>query len=346
MSHFKLLTPMLWLLALTLAAWTFAQLPIAAIGKSLAALSFPQFVFWLGLNLGIILLCNYRWQLLNRMFGLQAGFIRLLQIRQAGQAVSFITPGPQFGGEPLQIYWLYRLCSFPLGKTILALGLDRFFELWINFSVLLLGLAIVLLYSSQEVTAWPELVGLLILLITLLFLLLWLLLRQPQWLGNNLQRLAQRWHKHPRLLLLETGFQAMGENLRTALKTRRPDLLQALLLSVLGWAGLLLELWLVLGFMNIHADLPGFFLILVSMRLAFLLPLPGAIGTLEASLFWSLQTLGFPAGAALGVIALMRLRDAIVLGINLLCLRMVQLRYRNSRVQRDTALLGDVVLPG
>src|SRR5687768_11662781 len=175
MTPFKLLIPLLWLLALSLAAWTFAQMPLAAINTTIGTLSFLQFVFWLGLNLGIILLCNYRWQLLNQMFGLRIGFIRLLKIRQAGQAISFITPGPQFGGEPLQIYWLYRLCSLPLGKTVLALGLDRFFELGINFAVLLLGLAIVLLYSTEEVTAWPELAGLLILLIAVLLFLLWLL---------------------------------------------------------------------------------------------------------------------------------------------------------------------------
>ncbi|MES2625790.1 MAG: lysylphosphatidylglycerol synthase transmembrane domain-containing protein [Pseudomonadota bacterium] len=346
MFQLKLLTPILWLLALLLAGWTLAQLPLGTIMQSVTNLSVSQLILWLGLNLLIVLLCNYRWLRLNALVGQHPGFLRLLLIRQAGQAVSFITPGPQFGGEPLQVYWLYRLCGQPLGKTILALGLDRFFELFINFSVLLLGLAIVLLYSQQNLTGWPELVGMLVLLIGLLFGIVWLLLRQPQWMSNRLQRLAQRWHKHPRLLLLETGFQTMGENLRVALSTQKSVLLQALLLSLVSWGALLLELDLVLGFAEIHADLPAFFLILISMRLAILVPLPGAVGTLELSLLWAIQSLGYPAGAALGVIAMMRLRDVIVLGAGLLCLRLVQNRYRLSAATTDIGMLKDVGLPG
>jgi glycosyltransferase 2 family protein len=305
-----------------------------------------QIAFWLGLNLSIILLCSYRWQLLHKILGLRPGFGRLVLIRQAGQAVSFITPGPQFGGEPLQIYWLYRLCNFPLGKTILALGLDRFFELSINFLVLLLGVAIVMLFSGQQTPGWFKVIGLLTLLISMLFGTVWVFLSQPRWLLNRLQKLAQRWHKHPRLLLLESGIHAMGENLRSLVKTRKKGLLYVLLLTVVSWAGLLAELWLVLYLVGVHTDLPGFFLILISMRLALLLPLPGGIGTLEASLLWSLSNLGFPAGAALGMIALMRLRDAIVLGTGLLCLRVVQNRHRVVSKAADITLPATSVLPG
>lgn len=51
-----------------------------------------------------------------------------------------------------------------------------------------------------------------------------------------------------------------------------------------------------------------------------LLPVPGGIGTIEASLLWSFQYLGFPASAAVGLIALIRLRDALVLLIGAGCL--------------------------
>jgi hypothetical protein len=37
--------------------------------------------------------------------------------------------------------------------------------------------------------------------------------------------------------------------------------------------------------------------------------------------FWSFQALGLPAGAALGVIAIMRLRDVLVLIAGVLCVR-------------------------
>jgi uncharacterized protein (TIRG00374 family) len=345
MAQFKLLTPLLWLLALVLAAWTFAQLPLAAITHSVTALSSTQFGCWFGLNLAIIVVCNYRWLLLNRLFGLYPGFGNLLLMRLAGQAVSFITPGPHFGGEPLQIYWLHRLGNMPLGKSVLALGIDRFFELWINFSILLLGLVTVLLYSAQGLPqGWTMAAGLFV-LVSLLALLPWLVLRQPRWLCNSLQKLAQRWLAHPRLAALESGLQTMGDNLRATIRTGKPALIKALLLSLCSWALLLLELNLVLRFAGVHTDLPGFFLILVSMRLAMLLPLPGGIGTIEAALLWSFQSLGLTAGAAMSAIALMRLRDAVVLGCGLLGLRFLQTRYRTAEKTPDADLLADVVQP-
>lgn len=346
MPRFKLLTPLLWLLALLLAAWIFAQLPLTAIIHSIASLSFSQFGLWFGVNLAIISVAIYRWQLLNRLFGLYPGFGSLLLIRLAGQAVSFITPGPHVGGEPLQVYWLYRLGNLPLGKTALALGIDRFLEFWVNLSILLFGIVTVLLYSSQKLAEGWALAGVLFMLTSLLVLLPWLILHRPAWLAESLLKLARRWLQHQQLLMLETSLQTMGEHLRVAIQTGTPALIKALLLALMGWILLLLELKLVLGFVNVHVDLPGFFLILISMRLAMLLPLPGGIGTIEASLLWSLQSLGFPATAALGAIALMRLRDAGVLGCGLLCLRLLQVRRRNVSEGGSADVIAEGAQPG
>lgn len=346
MPRLTLLTPLLWLLALVLAGWIFAQLPLAAISHSVAALSVTQIGLWFSVNLAIISTGIYRWQGLNRLFGLYPGFGNLLLMRLAGQAVSFITPGPHVGGEPLQVYWLYRLCKLPPGKAVPALGIDRFLEFWVNLSILLFGIVTVLLYSSGTLAEGWALLGVLLMLTSLLFLLPWLLLRRPAWLARSLLKLAQRWLQHQHRQMLETSLQAMGEHLRVAIRDGKPALLKALLLALMGWMLLLLELKLVLGFAGVSADLPGFFLILISMRLAMLLPLPGGIGTIEASLLWSLQSLGFPASAAIGAIALMRLRDAVVLGCGLLCLRCLQVRRRNAGASGNSEVIAEGAQPG
>ena len=89
----------------------------------------------------------------------------------------------------------------------------------------------------------------------------------------------------------------------------------------MAWVALLGELALLLNFVDVKFDVAGFLLILIAMRLALLLPIPGGIGTLEASVFWSFQYLNFSATAAIAFIALMRLRDVIILLFGLYCLR-------------------------
>lgn len=277
----------------------------------------------------IILVLGLRWQLLNIALGAPIRLLKLLAIRQAGQAVSFITPGPQFGGEPLQVYWLYKY-GLPLRKALLSLGLDRFFELWINFSVLLLAVLLLLTgigdnsgdnNTTNTIGDWQTALVPLLIFLGLMFSLAWILIKQPQWINNRLERIAARWQHNHRLNNINQHWQSLGDDLRIALRTQKPRFLLAILLSLLGWAGLLGELYLILHFVGIDADLHSFLIILVAMRMALLLPMPGGVGTIEASVLWSFHALNLPASAALGLIALMRVRDAIVLIIGLACLR-------------------------
>lgn len=323
-TKIKIMTTLLWLLAFGLVAWTLSHLPLDEISNSISALSATQWILWSGLNLLIIIVLTWRWQLLANALNAQVNLWRLVLIRQAGQAVSFITPGPQFGGEPLQIFWLCKRCGLPLHKALLSLGMDRFYELWINFSVLLLGVFLLIFSPALDANAWQKMGGVLLILLLVLSLLGWLILQQPKWLSARFERLARRWQEHPRLSRIESHWNALSNDLRDAIRTQKPRLFLAVLLSIAGWIGLIGELALILKFMDVQLDLSGFILIIVAMRLALLLPVPGGIGTLEASVLWSFHTLNLPASAALGLIALMRLRDAVVLVAGLACLRALQ----------------------
>jgi len=321
MTRSSIITLLLWCVALALAAWTLRQLPLADIGASVRGLSVLDTAMWLLLNVAVMVLSTARWQAFAHMLGNRVALWPLLLIRMAGQTVSFLTPGPQFGGEPLQIYWLWKRHSVPVHKAVLALGLDRFFELWVNFSVLLGGAALLLFTQLVPAQDWQGTVLTLVLLVLALPLLGLLVLRQPGWVTARLSRLTQRWQAHPRLQQIETHWQALREDLQRVARNKRPTLLAGLLLSLLGWVFILGELRALLWFLNVPVETGEFVLLFVGIRLAMLLPLPGGIGTIEAAVLWSFALLGFAAGDALGLIALMRLRDAAILLFGLLSLR-------------------------
>lgn len=323
MRRAQLVSVLLWLVALGLSAWTLAQLPLAEIASSITALTTPQWIFWLALNGIIILVLGVRWQVLTHALAGKINLFKLLLIRQAGQAVSFITPGPQFGGEPLQVYWLYKQ-GLPLAKALLSLGLDRFFELWVNFSVLLLAVLLLLVGvdgNQYSIGSWQTMLLPLLIFLGVLMGCAAIIIKQPQWINHRLGQMTARWQGDHRLHKLSQHWQSVGDELRIVLRTQKPRLLIAMFLSLLGWAGLLGELHLILHFVDVEVSLTGFLIILVAMRMALLLPTPGGLGTLEASVLWSFHTLELSASAALGLIALMRLRDAMVLVIGLVCLR-------------------------
>lgn len=161
MDGLKAASLLLWLAAMLLVGYVLGQLPLAGMLDKVGKLSAGQGLAWVGVNLLIILLAVQRWQTLTQALNLSVKFNDLLVIRQAGQTVSFITPGPQFGGEPLQIFYLYQKCRLPIHSALMALGLDRFFELWINFGVLLLAVLMLMLSPAAAVGHWQNMLPLL-----------------------------------------------------------------------------------------------------------------------------------------------------------------------------------------
>ena len=328
MPHYRHLGLLLWITALALVTWTLSQMPLASISSTLAALNLTQWWAWATVNALVIMVSAARWHVLSRALAQPVSFIQLLIIRQAGQTISFITPGPQFGGEPFQIYWLYKRAGIALHSAVLSLGLDRFYELWVNFLMLMLGAGLLLVtgFGSQSNTGdnWLQILLLMILLLLFLSVLAFVLIRRPQLVYARLETLSARWLGSPRLKKIDAHWQSMGADLRMAVTTGKAALLNALLLSLAVWVLIVAEMWLVLGFFDIRLNISGLVLILVAMRLALLLPLPGGIGTLEASVFWSFQLLQLPPSAALAVIALMRVRDIVVLAAGLICIRLTR----------------------
>ena len=325
LAKFKSIRIITWLAALLLALSVFTQLPVATLSESMANLSLMQWLIWVILNFLIILVLVARWQILANALGLSVDFTSLFLIRQAGQLVSFITPGPQFGGEPLQVYWLWKNYRVPGHAALLAVGLDRFFELWINFAVLLFAILALLLTATIDTNTWNVVAFILTLLILVLSILGWIFISHPEMISRGLQRLAGRWQQNPVLGKLDTQWGLISSNLLVLTSRHKRSLLFAFMLSVVGWAGMFSEIWLLLTFFDPTPDFTGFIVLFVAIRLAFLLPLPGGIGTLEAAVFWACQGLGLAGTAALGLIVLMRLRDAVVMTAGLLALR-----YLNS----------------
>ncbi len=324
MNRWNWLTLLLWMLALVLAYWTLTRLPLNDIVAQLGLLSLADWLLWSLVNIAILYVAVKRWQLLGQALQATLSLTRLFRIRLAGNAVSFLTPGPHFGGEPLQLYWLYRHFDVSMHRAVGMLGLDRFMETGTNIAVLLAGVLILLGSTILPVSEWLQISAILAGALCLMLFFAALLLRHPEWLANRFRTLVKSVRggaqAEPAKKTELTGWQSLVGTLREALSSHRPRLWVALLLSLASWGALLVELALLLGFLGLTVSPSDIILIMVGMRLAMLLPVPGGIGTVEASILWSFQFLGLSVSAAVGLIALIRLRDALVLLIGLGCL--------------------------
>lgn len=325
MTRWNYLTLSLWLLALALAGWTLSYLPLSGIVSQVGLLSGKDWLLWSLVNITILYLAVKRWQLLGQALQTPLPLTCLFRLRQAGSTVSFLTPGPHFGGEPLQLYLLNRHFGKPVYSASAMLGLDRFMETGTNIAVLLAGVLILLSTSLLPIHELLQVSAILVGVLCVMLIAAALVLRHPNWLARRLRPLAQRWRaaasrdEEPSASA-QGGWQALIDLLQGALVTHQPRLWLALMASLCGWVALMVELYLLLGFLGLSLSSTDIIVIMVGMRLAMLLPVPGGIGTIEASLLWSFTYLGLPASAAIGLIALIRMRDALVMLIGLGCL--------------------------
>jgi hypothetical protein len=304
----------LWAAALWALFLVLRQAPLPALWAVWRRLTGLQMAALVAANGLILILLAGRWWSILRGQGYRLGYRRPFGYRLAAFAVSYLTPGPQFGGEPLQVYWLRRHEALPLTTATTAVALDRLLELVVNFSFLLLGSLVVVALGFAQATSAAF-------LLTMALLLLGLLLAY-------LCGLAWGWQPLARGLAISTRRLGRGQSLAALAaevesqaglfcRQRPGHLLLALGVSLLAWAAMVAEYWLAAHFLGISLGPAQTIAALTAARLAYLLPMPGGLGTFEAGQMLALTALGFDPAAAVALALLIRGRDMLiaVLGI-------------------------------
>lgn len=300
---------LVWLAVLALLYLALRDTALSQIWAVLNHLSVGQLLILAALNFGILLVMALRWWVLLRSMGVQIPLFLLLSYRLTGFGVSYFTPGPQMGGEPVQVHLLHDRRRVALPAAITSVFLDRLIDLLANFTFLVLGVLTILLSGLVEGTAWRAVpVGLVgILLLPLAHL-------QALWAGKRplsrlLDRAVQKWP----VLQKAAGLARQSEDqIGLLCRTRLDALLGVVALSVLLWGAYLFEFWLTLRFLGVNASLVEAVSALTAGRLSLLLPLPGALGALEAAQSLATRLLGWGAGVGIALSLVIRARDVFL----------------------------------
>jgi uncharacterized membrane protein YbhN (UPF0104 family) len=182
---------------------------------------------------------------------------------------------------------------------------------------------------------------LLLLLPTGLLFLLWRggqpVSRGLKWGGQALPAFWQR--RMPRLM---HTIQIAEEEIYHLIRRRPLTVVAALAASALNWLILMGEYWIVTEILHMNLSFVEVIALLVAARLAFLLPMPGGLGTLEASQIFTLILLGHDPAAGVGLTLLMRTRDLTLIAAGVyLAWRNGWFRRPRAQTQRPDLKIGD-----
>ena len=303
----KLAKILLVLIAILLLWWSFRQVPLERVWSTLRQLRATQVAMWFLVNIGLVILITGRWWLILRAMDQRLSLLNLTRYRLAAFAISFITPGPQFGGEPVQVLALRGRHGIPGTTGTASVGLDRLLELVANFSFLVFGIMLTLSETWLAIE-WQSSVlylGLALLALPLVYLV-WLLNGKkilPPLVKHLPVKIAQNWI---------TVALCQVEDQMSIFCVRYPrTILSASLLSVVIWVGWVFEYWLLTHFLGLGLSLVQSITALTAARLALLTPLPGGLGALAFSQVFAMNLLGLEKSFGISISLLIRSRDIL-----------------------------------
>lgn len=300
---------LLWLLVALLLVWAFAQIDLRATLIILGRLSGAQIIALILLNSFIVAVLAARWKVILGGLGHNLPFMAVIRYRLAAFGVSYFTPGPQFGGEPLQVYMLKENHNVPGTTGVAAVTLDKMFDLVSNFAFLSLGVGIVVLGDFMGELAEVNAIALSLGVMSLpagYLVALKIGLRPSTWLIHFINK---RLRDNQLLERLSTIVSKSEAEMVKFLRQRLILVLFVILISIGVWILLIMEYWLALDFLGLELNFSQLVMIFLMARISLLSPSPGALGVLEAGQVFIMQVLGFDADVGLSMGLLIRARD-------------------------------------
>jgi uncharacterized protein (TIRG00374 family) len=317
---------LLWLVVPLLLLWALRSVPLEDSWAVLARLGLAQILVLILANGLVLMTLSGRWWLILRGQGYSIPYLTLAGYRLAAFGVSYFTPGPQFGGEPLQVHLVQRRHRVARSTAISAVTLDKSLELLTNFAFLTGGVACILLWQAFP---WVPVRQAIILPVLLLALPVGFLL--AIWGGRH--PVSGLFKACVGLLLHQKPlgdvpwsyryakvYQAIRDSEEEATRFCQESpltLVQALLVSLVSWVAIVGEYWLMLRVLGLDLTPVQVISTLTAARIAILLPLPGGLGTLEASQVLALGAFGLNPAAGISLSLLIRVRDVALGGLGL-----------------------------
>ncbi len=265
-------------------------------------------------------LTTARWWFLLWGFDHKLPFAPMLRYRLTIYSISYIVPGPQLGGEVLQVYYPTRH-GVPSATSIAAMSLDKALEFLGNFTFIVVGVIVMLL--GQRIISgadlWVMVTASSLMLIPMIMLVFVARGRHPiSAIPLGLRRIVpaswRSWLRRtfpslPNLEGLHETFFHSEELMAWLWRHRLSSILMATFLTVVLMVLVAVDFWMIAASIGLDLTKTQTIGTMVMVYFAYLLPVPAGLGAMEAAIILAFNTFGYTREQALSVGLIMRLRD-------------------------------------
>jgi len=269
----------------------------------------PEGIFWILIFTIIgILLSAWRWKIILEDRGCNLSFKKVVGSWIAGFGLDYFTPFAILGGETFRGYFLNKRYNVPLGKGIVSIIIDKILDGSIFFLIIILGI----IFFVFETFTIP------VKLLTILFLVFFPVVGIIVFYFK-----AFKSQSMVKVFKKPIFGKIIGEKLRKNIIIHEEEVFnffekdninvkKAVVISFLKGTILWLRSFGIIYFLGIKISAIQSLIVVAFTNLAYLFPMPAAIGSHEVLQIFSFSKLGFVVGGAVAFTLILRAFDLLV----------------------------------
>ncbi len=295
------------LVGLAVFAYIIWAIGIDNIIQSFLQMNLLLFAIALLILVPIILLKAYKQSLLVNGFGVKLGILDSAKIWLIGFFFSIITPGKS--GDVIKCVYISDKTTVSVGKGLLAVVVERFFDVAVLFALTLLGIFVMSSFLIFDVDLFIPILAIFLLFLACTYLLtkknLVFVVFRPFYRFFIPKRFNEK---------IKGGLDEFFDGVKIY-KSKKGLMLKAGLLTVLLWVISAIQYYVLALSLNIPISFEYLFLIMPIVNLLGILPIAfNGIGTREFSLVFFFALVSLPASSAVSF-SLLVFIATILLGV-------------------------------
>jgi len=265
--------------------------------------SLVLFLGYIGISILIQIFLVIRWKIIISAHGQKIPFTKLWVYRTIGYSLNYFTPTAHVGGEPIRALMLKRY-DMPFPKGISTVLIDKSMEMGMNSFFAVTGSLILLLTTIHNKFIFFIVSLLLFLVVTAYYLMI----KKGVFLNIFFDKIKELKYLKNYVKELKT----IRDNIYNFYHKHTFEFNISVIISAILWLLMFAEFKVALLMLGYDAGLYELFLIITVVGLAYLIPIPAALGVLEISQASIFNFLKIDVGKAYALSFLIRSRDVTI----------------------------------
>ena len=309
--------------------YIFSIISINDVVDAFKGATFELILYYILIQLGLIIVMTVRWRIILRSQGMKdVGIFRLTKYLLVGQAISFITPAAKLGGEPVRAALLSSKEGIPFDKSLSSVVIDKTLEISTSFAFFIIGSIIILFSFVISPNFTYIIVGLSIIFLFFLILFNYRVMRGKHFFLAFFQLI-----KLSKIKSLRTFMKKVKEFELLIIKFYHEDrkyFFYTIMISLVGWILMFFEYSVAAKMVGHNLSILQIFLVFTFVGAAYLVPVPMALGALEAGQVSVFSIINISAAAGLALSLIIRVKDMLITAIGLILLVIFGLNFKDA----------------